>query len=1180
MVVARQISRRDVLKSAALGVAAMNIPRDVFPMDSADSDKVVAEFMLPPDHARPWVYWYFMDGHLTREGMDADLAAMKRAGLGGGIYLEVGIGIKPGPVEFMSEPWQQLLGHAFEESDRLGLEMALAAGPGWCGTGGPWVTPDRSMQHLVASKTAVQGPSEFNARLPQPPPRTPFFGVDTLSPELLKTWQDFYRDEFVIAFPTPAAGASISDIDEKALYTRGSYSSQIPGPFTLRPWVRPFLPSGPNAGALPADRCIASDKVVNLTGKLSPDGTLAWSVPPGSWTIMRFGRTLTGQTTRPSPKPGLGLESDKFDAAAMDAHFDAYIAKLLDKTGAPQHAGRGLVALHFDSWEMSSQNWSPRFREEFKRRRGYDPLAMLPTFAGFVVDSPDASERFLWDIRQTANELVCQNQAGRLRERGKKYGLLLALEPYDLNPSADLDLGATADIPMAEFWTKTDFPPPTDFSLAEAVSVGHTQGHKVIGAESFTALIEERGHQHPASMKVQGDWAFCQGINKFVFHRYQAQPWLDRFPGMTMGTDGGYGVHWERTQTWWDFVPAYHAYISRCSQMLRRGLFVADILYLAPEGAPGVFFPPRSAFRPGLFPDRRGYNFDGCAPETLIARASAEDGRIIFPDGMSYRLLVLPRSATMTPRLLQKVVELVENGATVLGAPPQKSPSLVNYPDCDRQVRELAARLWPESDIPTVLRVGQGRVIYDADAAHKELANPLANAKWICSAAEGAPSAAGAGNLYFQRAFSIDDPRRVQTAVLAITADKSYKLSLNGGFVLNGNAVQRVSRVDVGSLLRSGRNEFRAVVEKSAIELGQSALISDSVVDRAAQPGMIASLAIRFHDGSKLDIQTDHEWSCSSTESGPQASAVERGPYDMPPWKLNDASIEQADIYPSYAVTAELLEQMGVKSDFEADAPLRFIHRKDGAEDFYFIANGESQAQSATCRFRVAGRQPEWWDPLTGARRLLPEFTQEGGLTAIPLRLEPLESGFVVFRKPALRPSSVRATNFPRFEPIITLGAPWELAFDPKWGGPERIVFPELEDWSKRPEPGIRHYSGKATYRTKFDCPALDSGKSFFLRLGNVANIASIKINDRDLGVIWCAPWRIAIPSGLLRSRGNALEIVVANLWINRLIGDSNLPEEQRLTWITGNPFHADDPLLESGLLGPVTLERSGSPFA
>lgn len=1160
------------MKSAALGAAAMGIPQQLRSLEADDPDQAIRDFVAPPDAARPWVYWYFMDGHLTRAGMDADLQSMKQAGIGGGIFLEVGLDIAPGPVEFMSEPWQELLGHAFSQADALGLQLALAAGPGWCGAGGPWITPDHSMQNLVAAKLVVQGPAAFDAVLPQPQPRAPFFGVDTLSPDLLKAWKEFYRDEFVLAFPTPAAGASIDDLDEKALYTRGSYSSQIPGPYTQRPWVRPFLPSDASYAPLPAERCVDARRVVDLTGKLSADGRLAWTVPPGSWTILRFGRTLTGQTTRPAPKPGLGLETDKFSAAAMDAHFDAYIASLLRKTGAPQHAGRGLVALHFDSWEMSSQNWSPRFREEFTRRRGYDPLTFLPSFTGLVVDTPEVSERFLWDVRQTAQELVCENQARRLRTRGQQYGLILSLEPYDLNPASDLDLGATADIPAAEFWTRTPDCPPTDFSLAEAVSVGHTQGRKIIAAEAFTATPNENGRQHPATMKAQGDWAFCQGINRFVIHRYQSQPWLDRFPGMTMGVSeavpkhpgtyvgGNYGVHWERTQTWWDFVSAYHLYLTRCQHMLRRGLSVADVLYLTPEGAPNVFFPPRSAFRPGILADRRGYNFDGCSPETLIARAAVKDGRIVFPDGMSYRLLVLPRFQTMTPRLLAKVIDLVEAGGTIVGAPPDKSPSLSSYPECDHQVRELAARLWPSGEMLPERRIGQGRVLYDSGAAPGELANPLTQAKWIWSSSADA-GASSDGVLRFRREFSIDDPRGVQTATMTITADKSYELSCNGRFVLKGNAVERVRRVDVSSLLRSGPNRFDVLVAANAQKSGSS--------------GLIASLTIVGRDAGVTNVSTDRQWTFSATESGPWSPAAELGPYEMAPWNLNDASIEQADIYPSYAVTADLLKGMGVQPDFEADALLRSIHRREAGEDFYFIANGESSPQTALCRFRVTGRQPEWWDALTGERRDLPQFSEKSGRTEIPIRLEPFESGFVVFRKAAAGTSSRRGVNFPEFKTVTTLSGPWNVAFDPRWGGPERIVFSELEDWSQRPEPGIRYYSGKATYSKAFDCESLDSSLAHSLSLGTVANIASVRLNGRDLGIVWCVPWRISIPAGVLQPSGNKLEIVVANLWANRLIRDSNLPPDQRLTWTTCNPFQPGDPLVESGLIGPVTLQAS-----
>jgi hypothetical protein len=186
----------------------------------------------------------------------------------------------------------------------------------------------------------------------------------------------------------------------------------------------------PDRTVLPAGQCVSPGQIVDLSGKLSADGQLAWDVPPGNWAILRFGRTTTGQTTRPAPVPG--LESDKFDKSALDAHFDAFVGRLLETVGEPSHPGCGLTGVHFDSWKMSSQNWSERFHEEFRRRRGYDPLRYLPAMLGRVVQSVEVSERFLWDLRRTAQELVVENHALRLRELGRRHGLKLSIEPYEM----------------------------------------------------------------------------------------------------------------------------------------------------------------------------------------------------------------------------------------------------------------------------------------------------------------------------------------------------------------------------------------------------------------------------------------------------------------------------------------------------------------------------------------------------------------------------------------------------------------------------------------------------------------------------------------------------------------------------------------------------------------------------
>jgi hypothetical protein len=973
------------------------------------SENLKQWFADPPDSVRPGVYWYFMDGNLDREGMTADLEAMKAAGIGNLIFLEVNVGVPRGPVSFLSEQWQELFAHAVHEAERLGIEITLGSGPGWTGSGGPWVKPEQSMQHLVAASVEVEGPSNFMATLPVPEPRTPFF--DTLSPELMERRAAFYEDVAVLAFPTPVGDQKIADIDEKALYYRSPFSS-VRG-------VKPYLPAPSRHPELSATAAIPIDKVIDLTSRLGPDGALSWQVPVGRWTILRFGRRNNGATTRPAPIPGLGFECDKFDAAGLDAHFQEYVGKLLNKVGKRKE-GAGWTMLHIDSWEMGAQNWTANFRQEFLRRRGYDPLPFYPAYTGRIVGSLELSERFLWDVRKTGQELVIQNHVERLKELGRRHGLGLSIEPYDMNPTADLALGALADVPMCEFWSQ-GFGFDTSYSCLEAASIAHTLGRPVVAAEAFTASDAEAMKQYPGSMKNQGDWAFCAGINRFVFHTFAHQPFGDARPGMTMGP---YGVHWHRNQTWWPMVSEYHRYVSRCSFLLRQGTAVADVLYLTPEGAPHVFRPPSSALTgANPIPDRKGHNFDGCAPETLLANAEVRDGRIAFSGGTSYRMLVLPAFATMTPSLLSKIALLVEQGATLVGPPPLKSPSFSGYPACDREVRVKAAALWGSLEPPAIIterQFGKGRVFW----------------------------------------------------------------------------------------------------------------------------------------GGRLTV--------AGTE-----------------------------LYPEYDATAALLRQMGTPGDFESQGPVRYTHRCTKDLDIYFVANRTEKRVECPCTFRIDREVPELWDPLTGGIRTLPQFSQVHGRTVVSLSFEPYQSFFVVFRRNNSSGSQPipAERNFADLHSISELKGPWAVSFDPKWGGPEVVAFEKLEDWTARLEPGIKFYSGIATYRKVFDLDSPSNGHArLYLQLGKVNVMAHVRLNGQDLGIVWCAPWRVDITDSV-KAKGNRLEIEVANLWANRLIGDQqgpdgNIREVQwpsgllegrslktgRYTFSTHLYYNADSPLQPSGLLGPVRV--------
>jgi hypothetical protein len=1140
----------------------MTLPKITLPvllslLISAGADDLSESFRNPPNSARPGVYWYFMDGNLSREGMTRDLESMKAAGLGHLVFLEVNVGVPRGPVDFLSEQWQDLFVHAVREAERLGIEITLGSGPGWTGSGGPWVKPEQSMQHLVASKTQLTGPGKFQGKLPVPPPHRPFFG--DVPAQMRPQWEAFYKDVAVLAFPTPANPATIPDIDEKALVYRAPFSSQ--------PNVKPRLEAPAEFPEDPLNSAVPLDRVVDLTARLGPDGMLDWQIPNGSWTILRFVSRNNGASTRPAPDPGIGFECDKFDAKALDAHFADYAAKLLRKVG-PRQRESGWTMLHIDSWEMGAQNWTPGFRAEFHKRRGYDPQPFYPVYFGFLMGSRELSERFLWDLRLTGQDLVIENHAEHLKKLGRQHGLRLSIEPYDMNPVNDFDLGAVADVPMCEFWS-LGF--DTAYSCHTASSIAHVFGHPVVAAEAFTADAPEAWRFHPGSLKNQGDWAFATGINRLTYHTFAHKPDESR-PGMVMGP---YGVHWDRGQTWWPMTGTYHSYITRCQHMLRQGRTVADMLYLMPEGAPNVFQPPASAFSGAdRLPDRRGYNFDGCSAQTLVRLAKVRGGRIVFPGGATYQLLVLPNCETMTPELLNKLDSLVKSGATMVGNPPHRSPSLVDYPACDTNVALRAKAIWGNLRPPAaqaVRRYGKGRIIWGDTLFGTTADHPLAimDAQWIWSSQGKPEQAAPVGAVLFRREFNVPTDRKLASARIEMTADNSFAASLNGTPVLEGDNFHQIRATDITHAMKRGVN----VLTVRAVNAGN-----------APNPaGLIGVVLLRFADGSQQLRATDGQWTAMPVEAATEASKPVQvlGAAPMSPWRLAPPQITPP-LYPHYDLTAAVLRDLGVGEDFASAAPLRYTHRRTQNRDIYFLANCSDQPVQTTATFRVAAGNPELWDPVHSEIRQLPQFARTDGLTTIPLRFESHESFFVVFPTkpgPAIAASKESKMNFAGLTEIGEVDGPWDVSFDSGMGAPAQIQFEKLEDWSRRPEPGIKFYSGMAAYRTTFNLdvpPSQNLRSKIYLDLGRVEVMARVRVNGIDCGVVWTAPRRVDI-SHAVKATGNTLEIEVANLWPNRMIGDASVPGKQ-YTQTTYRPYKAGDPLLPSGLLGPVRLMTPSTP--
>lgn len=270
----------------------------------------------------------------------------------------------------------------------------------------------------------------------------------------------------------------------------------------------------------------------------------------------------------------------------------------------------------------------------------------------------------------------------------------------------------------------------------------------------------------------------------------------------------------------------------------------------------------------------------------------------------------------------------------------------------------------------------------------------------------------------------------------------------------------------------------------------------------------------------------------------------------------------------------EVLADIGLPADVSngtdfKESDILFTHRRVGDEHIYFVSNHKDQTEKSDFTFRLGGMQPELWNPETGQTKLLPEYTTDGKVTRIPLQFYPQQSYLIVFRK---QTETIRteAKNFPKLIPAVQLTGNWTVHFDPRWGGPETVVFDSLIDWRCHSQPGIKYYSGTARYVKSFSC-SKEKDKHYTLDLGKVANIARVKLNGRLVGNVWCKPWQTDI-TAFLQNGNNLLEIEVANQWVNRLVGDASLPDAAKVAFTTYNPFTPESSLTESGLLGEVRI--------
>ncbi len=1090
----------------------------------APGDPLESAFNNPPDSAKPRTWWHWTMSNVTKDGITKDLEWMKRVGIGGFMLADVNSSgqfrqIVESPKPFGTPEWFDAVRHAAAEADRLGLEMAIFSSPGWSETGGPWVKPEQAMKKFVWSETSVTGPVKFSGKLAAPPNNIGQIrntGASYYTSDSKDT--PFYADSAVVAYRTPAderdaaaakpvvttnngpvdgtpllddqlntlltipapkdggpawvqfefpqpffaqaitlggrggsgagipVGRVIASDDGKAfrtlvtlpgtqLYRQGMVRTYDFAPTTAKFYRIEMTgaPIGPaptmsqvpavpaaqyvlseavlHSGArmhrweekagfsflfeyetvptpdAPAEATVAARDVIDLTAKMKPDGSLEWDAPAGTWTILRLGYSLTGAKNRPATPAGSGYEADKLSPKYMEAYFHGYFDPL-EKALGPLF-GKSLRYVMMDSWEAGTNNWTDEIAAEFQKRRGYNPTPYLPALTGHVVESGDVSDRFLWDFRRTLADLWADAHYGvmaaRLREKG--IGIYAEAAGVSLEMPEDTLLNKSkVEIPMGEFWVR-DLHPRLMYlqDVRGAASASHAYGKPLVATESFTG----GGYESPFTLKKVADYWLAQGINRLVFHTSAHQP-LDTKPGNTM-----VGTHLNRNITWAEQAKPFFTYLARDSFMLQQGKFVADLAYLLNEGAPST--PP--IWAAGTLPTPpEGFDYDFINADVLLNRMTVgDDGRLMLPDGMSYRILVLPQTDRMRPELLRKIKELVLGGAILLGPKPTRSPSLANYPAADAEVHALAADIWGDLDgvSRTIRYVGKGRVVWGWSPA-----DTLAAAK--------------------------------------IPKDFDYARGL--------------------------------------------------------------------------------------------------------------------------------------------DADVVWLHRRTADADIYYVANTTDRARDFEARFRVAGRNVEFWHPDTGAIEPA-DYSITGDRTVVPLRLAERESAFVVFRGPASVTS--RSTSHPATTMIATVDGAWGVAFPDQLGAPPQIQLAKLESLTASAEEGVKYFSGTATYTKTINASHewFRPGTAITLDLGRVGDIAEVSVNGHALGQLWKAPYRVDVTAAL-QPGDNKVEIKVTNEWTNRIAGDRSAPADKK---VLGGGIPAGRgggggfgggaaPLPESGLIGPVTI--------
>ena len=685
---------------------------------SAASPSLEDAWNTTPLDAKTRAYWWWLNGHVTQESITKDLEWMKRIGMGGGLVFDANGAsqgghdpVPAGPL-YGSPEWRKLFLHALREADRLGMEIGLSITSGW-NTGGPMVTPDKAAKLATWSAIRVNGPVRVDQPLPMPEIR-----------------DKFYRDTFVLACRlrpgTPSAlypeqtGSKNGMADKYSNHARSLpkvVSSRAQPIRNLREKCA-FSELGGSAsdctpllfdipGTAGEQDVAATEDVIDISDKLDSSGKLHWEAPAGDWLILRFGYTSNGARVSTASGSWQGLVVDYLDADALRWYWDKVIEPVIREAGPL--AGKSWKMIQTDSWELGGVNWTTRFAEEFRKRRGYDIRPWMPVIAGLIVGSREESNRFLADYRRTIADCIADNHYGTMAKLAAEHGM--GIQPESAGPhTAPLDgqmCYGRSTWPMSEFWVPSPHRPTDEkrFFVKQAASAAHTYGKPVTCAEGFTSIGPQWNDTLWSSQKPSFDHEACAGVNLVFWHAFTSSPREAGLPGQEYFA----GTHFNPQITWAKQAPAFISYLNRCQSLLQRGQFVADVLQYYGNHVPNIARLKQDD-PAKILPT---HDYDTINEEVLL-RANTENGMVTLPSGMKYRVLALPKAPVLSLAAARKVRELAQTGAVIVGPKPERATGLED----DAEVRRIADELWNSGkirDIPALKVLGEMGVAPDVE---------------------------------------------------------------------------------------------------------------------------------------------------------------------------------------------------------------------------------------------------------------------------------------------------------------------------------------------------------------------------------------------------------------------------------------------------------------------------------